>query len=227
MVKSFIKKQYAKDHCKTKAPWICPNCSAEIANAQNIKRHTEKCRQAKPKVPENLLQEIKCEVCNKGFHNKYNLRRHKLVAHKIMESNTLVCDAKTCPFTTKDTAQLKRHKTLNHSKKAVFECSQCGHKLLSLSGLQNHVRSDHRFECKNCPLTFSMEKQLRQHNRIIHKKSGRQEVGSGGGGGDDQPGVVVSRSGGGDDQPEVVVSRVIGEHATHRICTVTKQGSNE
>ena len=133
--KTFYKKYYAKNHCKAKAPWICPNCSAEIANAQNIKRHTEKCRQSNQKVPENLPQEVECEVCNKGFHNKYNMRRHKLMAHKIMESNTIVCDAKTCPFTTKDAAQLKRHKTLNHSKKAIFECSQCRHKLLSLSGL--------------------------------------------------------------------------------------------
>ena len=133
---------------------------------------------------------------------KKNLRRHKLIVHKVWENNNVVCDVKTCPFTTRNIAQLRRHKTMNHTRKHIFECNQCEQKFLSVSGLQKHVRSDHRFQCKNCLQTFSMEKQLRQHNRVVHNAA--------------HEGV---RS---DEQAAVVVSRVIGEHATHKIYTGTQ-----
>ena len=205
--KKFHKKRYAEDHCKEKTPWICPNCFAEIDHVQNIKRHTERCTNSTPKVQNNVSTDVKCEKCNKVFSNSFNLRRHKMRAHKVFENNAIVCDVKTCPYTTKNAAQLKRHKTMKHTKTIIFDCNQCGQKFLSLSGLQKHIRSDHRFGCKNCAQTFSMEKQLRQHNRVVHNTA-REEVGIG-------------------HQTAVIVSRVIGEHATHKIFTGTQQGATE
>ena len=198
--KNFHKKRYAEEHCKIKAPWICPKCFAEITHAQNIKRH--KCTNSTPKVPSSVSTDVKCDQCQKIFINKSNLRRHKLIVHKVWENNNVVCDEKTCPFTTKNIAQLRRHKTINHTRKRIFECNQCEQKFLSMSGLQKHVRSDHRFQCKNCLQTFSMEKQLRQHNRVVHNTA-HDGIGS-------------------DEQAAVVVSRVIGEHATHKIYTGTQ-----
>ena len=128
-------------------------------------------------------------------------------AHKVFENNAIVCDEKTCPYTTKNAAQLKRHKTMNHTERVVFDCYQCGQKFLSLSGLQKHIRSDHRISCKNCAQTFSTEKQLRQHNRIVHNTA-REEVGNG-------------------QQTRVIVSRVIGEHAKHKTYSGTQQGAIE
>ena len=206
--KKFYKKQYAKNHCKDKTPWICPNCFGEIDHVQNIKRHMKSCIIQQPTIPTTSVPtDFKCELCNKSFNNNFNLRRHKLKMHKVMENNAIVCDEKTCPFTTKNRAQLKRHKTMNHTKLVISECAQCGQKFLSKSGLQKHIRSDHRFSCKNCPQTFSMEKQLRQHNRVVHNTV-QEEVGS-------------------SDQAAVVVSRVIGEHATHKVYTGTQPGNTD
>ena len=205
--KKFYKKKYARDHCKDKAPWICPKCFGEINHAQNIKRHIQSCTIQQPKIPTSVPTAFKCELCNKNFNNNFNLRRHKLKMHNVLENNAIVCDEKTCPFTTKNRAQLKRHKTMNHTKRAIFECVQCEQKFLSLSGLQKHIRSDHRFNCKECPQTFSMEKQLRQHIRVVHNTV-QEEVGS-------------------SDQAAVVVSRVIGEHATHKVYTGTQPGNTD
>ena len=206
--KIFQRERYAREHCKTKKPWTCPHCFTEIIHNQNIKRHREKCTQPQPRDQSSTAAGFICKRCKKHFTNKFNLKRHIQKEHNLFENNTIVCEVKTCPFTTKDAAQLKRHKTINHSKKDIFACEHCGHELLSQSGLKRHIRSVHRLPCSKCMLRFSTEGQLSKHTRIVHDNQGSQGEASG-------------------DQQGIVVSRVIGEHATHKMLTLTQAVSTE
>lgn len=171
--KSFSKRRYAMLHCKTKKPWKCPQCSQEVKQAQNIKRHIERCNKRKTttQAVTSPTPTFNCDICDKIYLFKYNLVRHKQKKHNSVQPRALVCNAKTCPFTTDNMQQLKRHQTMNHSSKQKLHCNNCVLEFLSASGLKKHVLTMHRVECDGCMDSFANEKQLEMHKLRIHVKN--------------------------------------------------------
>ena len=112
-----------------------------------------------------------CDICDKIYLFKYNLVRHKQKKHNSVQPRALVCNAKTCPFTTDNMQQLKRHQTMNHSSKQKLHCNNCVLEFLSASGLKKHVLTMHRVECDGCMDSFANEKQLEMHKLRIHVKN--------------------------------------------------------
>ena len=170
--KSFSKRRYAILHCKTKKPWKCPQCSQEIQQVQNIKRHIRRCNEIKTRKQTltTPTPTFKCDSCDKIYLFKYNLVRHKQKKHYSVQPRALVCNAITCPFTTSNLHQLKRHQTVNHSSKQKLHCNNCDLKFLSASGLKKHVLTMHRVECDSCFDSFANEKQLEMHKLRVHVK---------------------------------------------------------
>ena len=67
--KSFSKRRYAMLHCKTKKPWKCPQCSQEVKQAQNIKRHIERCNKRKTttQAVTSPTPTFNCDICDKIY----------------------------------------------------------------------------------------------------------------------------------------------------------------
>ena len=198
--KSFSKKYYASVHCKPKKPWKCPNCSEEIAQKRNVKRHLELCHKKKSKKPQlsSTPNTFSCDVCDKSFLVKWSMIRHKQRQHGIVEAKTLECESSECSFATNSKEQMKRHETLYHGMGPTFNCDMCDSKLFSEIGLRKHRQTAHRINCDECMGSFANAKKLRMHKAMFHAKASQLQ--------DANANLETSK---------VYVTREIGEHSVH------------
>ena len=98
----------------------------------------------------------KCDICNKLFSNKSNLRKHIKSVHEKMKFKCEIC---TTNFTRKD--NLLSHKRNIHSKSIEFECTACEKKFNRKGNLQAHKTVC--CKCKYCHEQFSSPLELLNH----------------------------------------------------------------
>ena len=98
----------------------------------------------------------KCDICNKLFSNKSNLRKHIKSVHEKMKFKCEIC---TKNFTRKD--NLLSHKRNIHSKSIEFECTVCEKKFNRKGNLQAHKIVC--CKCKHCHEQFSSPSELLNH----------------------------------------------------------------
>ena len=98
----------------------------------------------------------KCDICNKLFSNKSNLRKHIKNIHKKIKFKCEICDKE---FSQKD--NLLSHKRNIHSKSVEFECTVCEKKFNRKGNLQAHKNVC--CKCKHCHEQFSSPSELLNH----------------------------------------------------------------
>ncbi|CAG9856207.1 unnamed protein product [Phyllotreta striolata] len=88
-------------------------------------------------------EDIACEICQKKFQSKVNLRAHKRKIHE--ESETFYCPYADCKRSYKYKKNLNFHITIYHEKDAdaEFPCPTCGKKFSLKTYLDRHIRSMH------------------------------------------------------------------------------------
>jgi len=96
-----------------------------------------------------------CSNCGKGFKNKYKLNSHEK-EHKqgILKPERKKAEVK---------AGVGR-------KENYYPCKHCGEQFLGLSGLSNHVASNHKPQhtCIHCARNLRTKKNLIAHLRVVH-----------------------------------------------------------
>eukprot|EP01083_Nonionella_stella_P298489 1013104_1 len=111
----------------------------------------------------------KCELCQKEFVMKYNMKKHRRTVH----ANEMVW-CYFCEKSFKLKSQLKRHVKVVHEKRDFTECKTCSKIYSSKQALAKHIRNVHNkhlpFTCELCDKSFSAKKSLDNHVRIVHKR---------------------------------------------------------
>ena len=103
-----------------------------------------------------------------------NLKSH---IRQIHESEPLLCDQ--CDYKTQREDTLKKHKMNKHGSPEKrnnlnkIECDACDFTTTRLDGLREHKLSVHqgiRYNCPQCAKTFTQERNMKMHVRMIHER---------------------------------------------------------
>ena len=175
----------------------CDDCGKKFGYKWNLKSHVKKCKRtdiqeenANGKEKVNLPTKLKkafqlndedifiCDICEKRFKNKYNLKEHMSCVHS--EARPFKCE--DCSSSFKMDNHLKKHITRVHNftKKNLkyhsniknYQCGICSKTFKRSSALNIHAMSIHTnakdFECDLCSRKFKDKYSLKQHKKIIH-----------------------------------------------------------
>ena len=97
-----------------------------------------------------------CDICNKLFSNKSNLRKHIKSVYEKMKFKCEICDKE---FSRKD--NLQRHNKAVHSKSIAFKCTVCERKFSRKENLLAHKNVC--CKCKHCHEQFPSPSELLNH----------------------------------------------------------------
>ena len=143
--KAFARHNSAINHCAVKSKkksWVCPKCSKEIKQSNNISRHKRRCNKKSILPPVTDSNVIKlCAYCSKNFKNKETLRVHIYNCHNEKRSGDFTCSTCNALFTSK--AQLLKHVKIKHGPATIFSCDFCNYTCSSSNGLSRHCRKVH------------------------------------------------------------------------------------
>ena len=132
---------------------ICDICGQTFGKYR-IKAHRE------THIPiEQRELAFKCQLCDKGFTEKRNLKQHMLTHERTK--------AEPCPICEKKYYNLKRHMNKVHKERKKLTCHLCGAQVLSMHSHMKykHTESD-ELPCEYCGKTFTMKRTLLRHMRI-------------------------------------------------------------
>lgn len=180
-------RKHEKIHIETE--YYCPGCNKSFLNQEELSRHQQpyfkvKAKSTMPKYkeykcdicskvlkrPKGLIAHkllhmrgeasYKCEVCGKGFFDRYKLARHG-IAHS--DHRPYKCDK--CDMSFKTNPQLIKHAT-KHSDEKPFACDECGQCFRHSNLLSAHkkVHTDLKLnECPHCGKCFKYRRALNVH----------------------------------------------------------------
>ena len=213
--KSFTTKQRLKTHIllqHEKVSWICEVCSQPYESEDKKNSHEksshpdvkcEHCDRIFRKNSKRLRIHIKrehmkvtydCDVCEKAFLSKGNLKQHKDIVHSEVKVNE--CDI--CGLKMSTSVALKYHKETVHDqirdnckicgksyeRKNLYShmysvhgekipCEQCG-KNIRKAGMKEHISRVHsdvkNWPCDDCGKKFGTKKNLKRHHDAVHLK---------------------------------------------------------
>ncbi|XP_053395916.1 zinc finger protein 70-like [Mercenaria mercenaria] len=134
---------------------VCRFCGKVLSNKSALRQH---------EAVHTGLGRYQC--CEKVFHSKSNLTRHRCTKHD--EVRTFVCVECHKAFPTN--ADLTRHK--KREKKIGLKCDICGVTVAGKTDLQEHLDShsgkkNHR--CEECGRVYRYRRNLSRHMKS-HKK---------------------------------------------------------
>ncbi|XP_067118156.1 zinc finger protein 43-like, partial [Centruroides vittatus] len=110
----------------------------------------------------NEERPFKCDICNKGFKWKEQVKHHK-TTH--IEERPFKCDI--CNKSFKLKGQLKSHQK-THSEEQPFKCDICNQGFNCRSQLKSHQKThseEQPFECDICNESFKCKEQLKTHHK--------------------------------------------------------------
>ncbi|CAG0891315.1 unnamed protein product [Cyprideis torosa] len=166
-----------KQHQKTAQ---CEECG-KIMFPSNLKRHLE--------AHGVREKSFKCDQCDFGCSDSYELKRHKSVRHE--KRLPYVCDQ--CGKAFAVASRLNVHKRCVHSWQKLFECPMCGSRFSLRSYVLKHMRKVHQkirspeeakydlkrhikhkherrkgYTCDQCGKSVTYSKSLKQHMLLVH-----------------------------------------------------------
>ena len=153
--RSKTRKEVNKHYVETHEPLMCEKCSRLFNTPSSLSLH----------MYDHEEHRYKCEVCNKGYHFKGQLKQHKADHNKTPSFQCMRVD---CGKWFKRKGDLVLH--LESHKNVVWNCDECNHKTSCEKYLKEHIRDKHRtdeadyhFKCAICNKKFLYRTQLTQH----------------------------------------------------------------
>ncbi|CAH1793093.1 unnamed protein product [Owenia fusiformis] len=134
--------------------YVCHICGSRYKHTSQYRNHMELHRGP-----------IVCDLCDKTFKSRANLRLHKRGVH---EQATEVFQCDQCPQMFYIKHRLNRH-ILSHSK--PFVCTYCNQRFGYKKYLTQHVRihtGEKPYKCSMCGVGFRQKNSLNVHNKSHH-----------------------------------------------------------
>lgn len=129
-------------------PYQCWACDKRFSCHSQMKNHEVVHSDEKPFV---------CEVCNRGFRRKYDMKRHVQLIHKMQA--------------TEESRTYTPRQANNNPNQTSFDCTVCQKQFSCLSHLRNHevVHSEERpFKCAFCDKAFRRKYDKNRHVALVH-----------------------------------------------------------
>ena len=117
-----------------------------------------------------IVDQFKCDKCDKVFSTKKYLRQHQRNVHpKQHQLNQFECDK--CDRAFNSYMRLANHKYNVHPK-CLHMCDKCDKVFSTSKYLQQHNRNVHpkQFKCDKCDRAFNSHKNLSTHISHVHPK---------------------------------------------------------
>ena len=130
-----------------------------------ISNNTQSCIRPDEEVPSVTSNMWQCELCDKEYTSKGNLKTH---VQSIHEGRKFPCQQCDLQASTADT--LKTHFQSKHEGKK-FPCQQCDYQAAQFRTLQIHIQSRHdgvKFSCQQCDFR-GPQRSLRSHVQSKHE----------------------------------------------------------
>uniref|UniRef100_A0A182JY47 Transcription factor grauzone n=1 Tax=Anopheles christyi TaxID=43041 RepID=A0A182JY47_9DIPT len=140
---------------------ICDVCGKEFRTKQAMERHINE------HMGVDVVQKVQCNVCQRWFHGKYNLRKHVRFMH-IEGGQVFRCDL--CPHQSPNSRALLDHKKRVHVVER-FECELCGKRFKRKLYLKEHMAShtgQPLYECGICDAKFNSNANCYNHRKSKH-----------------------------------------------------------
>ncbi|CAH0730161.1 unnamed protein product, partial [Brenthis ino] len=135
---------------------VCESCGAGFFNQYLLIKHKET----------HLNTTINCQLCEKVFIRKGQLRYHMEIVHRGKQRVKLKKCA-LCTETFKEHYSKLVHMKNIHGVSQMFSCYICKNNFKSRRALTAHTTETHteKFKCEICCRCFSIESKLKQHIR--------------------------------------------------------------
>lgn len=114
---------------------------------------------------DGVMEQNKCDKCNKCFPSSSGLRRHEREQHFEAKHSCQICGEK---FVRKYKLGI-HERTVHKGVPAVslnFQCDQCSEKFTEKGVLERHVKSKH--SCSSCGIELCTMRQLLEHRKNVH-----------------------------------------------------------
>ena len=125
-------------------------------------------------VSKKLQNNLKCDLCEKVFHYKKNLKNHFQRHHNEIKFSCTFCD-KQFAYKLNLARHMEDHTNLKPQtkKQCDYECDICGKAFKSLNTFSTHRATIHLnkelFECKKCTKQFKQSIHLKRHIKLVHE----------------------------------------------------------
>uniref|UniRef100_A0A182TFW1 Transcription factor grauzone n=1 Tax=Anopheles melas TaxID=34690 RepID=A0A182TFW1_9DIPT len=140
---------------------ICDVCGKEFRTKQAMERHINE------HMGVDVVQKVQCNVCQRWFHGKYNLRKHVRFMH-LEGGQVFRCDL--CPHESPNSRALLDHKKRVHVVER-FACELCGKRFKRKLYLKEHIAShtgQPLYECGICDAKFNSNANCYNHRKSKH-----------------------------------------------------------
>ena len=139
---------------------LCPMCDYATNCNRNIKDHLVVHGIGKPRQQKVVGESVVCQICQKEYATKENLKKHIDLIHA---EKTMPCDECSKMFAT--VPALNKHKKEVHVSNP-FNCSECNKKFKKEKSFNFHMRSVHeapKFRCTLCDYSTNNMHHLNDH----------------------------------------------------------------
>ncbi|CAL8149209.1 unnamed protein product [Orchesella dallaii] len=190
-----LQEHMSKNHDITNS-FPCPVCHKKLKTKLTLYMHTRHVHNKslqtmeKEEGGERLVEQLrphKCQVCSKGFHSEYTLRRHILNVHGDESHMCAQCGSIYKSKKYLDAHVLRQHPDHAGQGQGSFECAHCPAKFRWQAVLHRHLLKTHTdkkieeleglLECKVCGLRLEkmraclMKRHMEKHIPLEERRS--------------------------------------------------------
>ena len=148
----------------------CKVCGKKVRNGQDLKFHVNQVH-VNPRS-------FKCEICEKGFFDKGNFKKHQKTHDKNREK---AYKCYRCNYSDDNKAHYKKHQNY-HAKcdakiskaKNPVKCTKCLSMFIDQVRLNIHMSAVHPkvlFQCDLCAMYSKTKSNFEKHMRLVHLKN--------------------------------------------------------